>query len=145
MFVVPLLYAAAAYGMGLALPRLERSLLPGMTVGVHPEAALAILSSIASGMMALTAIVFSVAFVMVQFSATAYSPRLVMWLARSPVINHSIGIFTATFLYALVALAWVDRDGSAGSRRSPSGSRSCSCSRASSSSCCSSRRSGCCR
>ncbi len=71
-----------------------------------------ILSTIASGMMALTAIVFSVAFVMVQFSATAYSPRLVMWLARSPVINHSIGIFTATFLYAIGALAWVDRDGS---------------------------------
>jgi uncharacterized membrane protein len=71
-----------------------------------------ILSTIASGMMALTAIVFSVAFVMVQFSATAYSPRLVMWLARSPVINHSIGIFTATFLYAIGALAWIDRDGS---------------------------------
>ncbi|MCK7517113.1 MAG: DUF2254 domain-containing protein [Ignavibacteriales bacterium] len=38
---------------------------------------------------------------MVQFSATAYSPRLVLWLARSAVINHSIGVFTATFVYAL--------------------------------------------
>jgi uncharacterized membrane protein len=63
-------------------------------------------------MMALTAIVFSVAFVMVQFSATAYSPRLVLWLARSTVINHSIGVFTATFLYSIGAISWVDRAGS---------------------------------
>ena len=48
-------------------------------------------------------------FVMVQFSATAYSPRLVLWLARDPVIAHALGVFTATFLYAVAALAWVDR------------------------------------
>ena len=49
---------------------------------------------------------------MVQFSATAYSPRLVLWISRDPVISHSVGVFTATFLYALAALAWVDRNGS---------------------------------
>ena len=42
-------------------------------------------SSVASGMLALTGIVFSLTFVMVQFSATAYSPRLVLWVARDPV------------------------------------------------------------
>jgi uncharacterized membrane protein len=47
----------------------------------------------------------------VQFSATAYSPRLVLWIARDRVISHAIGAFTATFLYALTALAWVDRGG----------------------------------
>ena len=40
----------------------------------------AYLSAAASGMMALTGIVFAMAFVMVQFSAVAYSPRLVLWL-----------------------------------------------------------------
>jgi uncharacterized membrane protein len=49
---------------------------------------------------------------MVQFSATAYSPRLVLWLAKSAVINHSIGLFTATFVYSLAAAAWINRDGS---------------------------------
>jgi len=63
-------------------------------------------------MLALTAIVFSLAFVMVQFSATAYSPRLVLWISRDPVIWHAIGVFTATFLYAIGAIAWVDRNGS---------------------------------
>jgi hypothetical protein len=71
---------------------------------------LAIGSSIASGMISLTAIVFSLAFVMVQFSATAYSPRLVLWIARDRVIWHAIGVFTATFIYALAAMAWVDRN-----------------------------------
>jgi uncharacterized membrane protein len=60
-------------------------------------------------MIALTGIVFSLTLLMVQFSSTAYSPRLVVWVVRDPVISHAIGIFTATFLYALASLAWVDR------------------------------------
>ena len=112
MFWVPLTYAISAVVVGLALPRLERRFFPDLTVGIDPGAALAILTAIASGMMGLTAIVFSIAFVMVQFSATAYSPRLVVWLARSAVINHSIGLFTATFVYSLAAVAWINRDGS---------------------------------
>ena len=46
---------------------------------------------------------------MVQFSATAYSPRLVLWVARDRVISHALGVFTATFLYALAALSGVAR------------------------------------
>jgi len=63
-------------------------------------------------MIALTGIVFSLAFVMVQFSATAYSPRLVLWLARDRVLWHAVGVFCATFLYAVAAMAWIDRGGS---------------------------------
>jgi uncharacterized membrane protein len=76
------------------------------------SSAMAIYSSIASGMIALTGIVFSLTFVMVQFSATAYSPRLVLWIARDPVMSHALGTFTATFLYGVAALAGVDRGGS---------------------------------
>jgi len=75
-------------------------------------AAMAIYSAIATGMITLTGIVFSLVFVMVQFSSVAYSPRLVLWIARDPLIFHSIGTFTATFLYAVAALAWIDRNGS---------------------------------
>ena len=62
-------------------------------------------------MIALTGIVFSVGLVMVQFSAMAYSPRLVLMFARDPMLFHSLGVFIATFLYSLGALAWVDREG----------------------------------
>jgi len=76
------------------------------------NAAIGIYSAVASGMIALTGIVFSLTFVMLQFSSTAYSPRLVLWIARDPIMSHSMGVFTATFLYAIAALAWVDRAGS---------------------------------
>jgi hypothetical protein len=36
--------------------------------------------------MALTGVVFSLVFVMVQFSAIAYSPRLVLWIVRDRVL-----------------------------------------------------------
>ena len=110
-WLVPLVYAAAALTSGVTVARLANVLLPGFASTVSANAAIGIYSSIASGMLALTGIVFSLTFVMVQFSATAYSPRLVLWIARDPVISHAIGVFTATFLYALVALAWVDRGG----------------------------------
>jgi uncharacterized membrane protein len=101
-----------AISAGLLFPRLENRFIPHVAVALNVNSAVAIYSSIASGMMALTGIVFSLAFVMVQFSATAYSPRLVLWIARDPVVSHAIGIFSATFLYAVSALAWLDRGGS---------------------------------
>jgi uncharacterized membrane protein len=112
-WVIPLCYAVGAVPAGMILPRLEhRFLTTAVTSSVSTAVALTILSSITSGMIALTGIVFSLAFVMVQFSAVAYSPRLVSWISRDPVIWHSIGIFTATFLYAIGDMAWIDRAGS---------------------------------
>ena len=107
----PLLYAAGAVALGMGLPRLEAAFLPDLTAPIGAGPAIAVLSAIASGMLPLTGLVFSLAFVMVQFSATAYSPRLVAWFAGSAMMSHSLGIFTATFIYALAALAWVDRGG----------------------------------
>src|SRR5262245_15852669 len=110
-FGTPLFYAAGAIVLGMILPRLEARYLPALTSGAGASAAIAVLSAIASGIMPLTGLVFSLAFVMVQFSATAYSPRLVSWFAGSAFMRHSLGVFTATFLYALSALAWIDRGG----------------------------------
>jgi uncharacterized membrane protein len=107
----PLGYAGAAIVLGMALPRLEAALFPDLVAPISAGPAIAVLSAIASGTLPLTGLVFSLAFVMVQFSATAYSPRLVSWLAGSALMRHSLGIFTATFLYALAALAWIDRGG----------------------------------
>jgi uncharacterized membrane protein len=108
---IPTWYAVIAVVAGLLLPRLEAALLPDFRSGLSPAAAVAIYTSVGTGMIALTGIVFSLAFVMVQFSATAYSPRLVMWLARDPTLWHAMGVFSATFLYSLAAIAWVDRSG----------------------------------
>jgi uncharacterized membrane protein len=109
---IPAIYAASAMAAALTFPRFESRIFPGLVSPVSISAATAIYSAIASGMIALTGIVFSLTFVMVQFSATAYSPRLVIWIARDPVMSHALGTFSATFLYAIAALAGVDRNGS---------------------------------
>jgi uncharacterized membrane protein len=111
-WVIPSLYAVAGLAAGAIIPRIETRALPGVGATISTSAATAIYSSIASGMIALTGIVFSMTFVAVQFSATAYSPRLVLWIARDAFIAHALGVFTATFLYAIAALGWIDRSGS---------------------------------
>ena len=106
---IPLIYTSVTLLVGLFFPRFEHHFMPRMISSMSPAAAMAICSAIASRMIALTGIVFSLTFLMVQFSATAYSPRLVMWVAREPVVSHALGVFIATFLYAVSMLAWVDR------------------------------------
>ena len=109
---IPALYAGIAFAAGLTIPRFESYAFPGLVSAMSMSSATAIDSAIASGMIALTGVVFALTFVMLQFSATAYSPRLVAWIAQDPVISHSLGIFTATFLYAVAALSGIDRNGS---------------------------------
>src|ERR1700688_3598057 len=111
VWTIPLLYALIAIAAGLTFPRIESREWPGLASRMSVSVATAIYSAIGSGMIALTGVVFSLTFVMVQFSATAYSPRLVLWIARDPVMSHALGIFTATFLYAIAALAGLDRSG----------------------------------
>jgi uncharacterized membrane protein len=110
---IPMFYISGAVVGGLALPRIEQAYLSSYPVTLSVSSAQALLSAAASGMMALTGIVFAMAFVMVQFSAIAYSPRLVLWFTRDRIMFHALGVFTATFVYALFTLAWVDRGGSA--------------------------------
>jgi uncharacterized membrane protein len=112
LWLIPLFYVAGSLTCGLLLPRFEHDLLASYTLGLSVASAQACLSAVASGMMALTGVVFALAFVMVQFSAIAYSPRLVLWFSRDQMLFHSLGVFAATFIYALFTLAWIDRDGS---------------------------------
>lgn len=109
---IPFAYCISAVVLGGLLPRLEHHLLPGLNSSMTVAAAMTIYSAIATGMITLTGIVFSLVFVMVQFSSTAYSPRLVLWISRDPLMYHAMGVFTATFIYAIAAIAWIDRSGS---------------------------------
>jgi uncharacterized membrane protein len=106
-----MLYAAGSFLSGLTLTRLEQAYFP-YNSGISIASAQAFFASVASGMIALTGIVFTIGLVMVQFSAIAYSPRLVLLLARDPKLFHSLGVFIATFIYSLSVLLYVDRNGS---------------------------------
>lgn len=111
LWLIPMIYAAASFVGGITLPRLEQAYFPYAS-GLSVTSAQAFFSAVASGMITLTGIVFSVGLVMVQFGAIAYSPRLVLLFARDPKLFHSLGVFIATFTYSLSALIYVDRNGS---------------------------------
>lgn len=111
LWLIPMLYVGVTVVCGLVLPQLEQEYLAAYSHGMSVAAALAVLSAIASGLLALIGRVFALAFVMGPFSAVAYSPRLVTWLGRDPVLFHSLGLFTATFGYAIAAMSWTDCGG----------------------------------
>jgi uncharacterized membrane protein len=111
LWLIPMVYIVASLLAGGILPRLEREYLSACTHDMSAAAAMAFFSAVSSGMMALTGIVFAIAFLMVRFSALAYSPRLVVMFASSPTLYHTLGIFFATFIYSLTALIWTDRSG----------------------------------
>jgi uncharacterized membrane protein len=112
LWLIPMLYAGLTFILALTLPRLENIYFATYASGISPASAQAFFASVATGMLALTGIVFSIGLVMVQFSSMAYSPRLVLLFAHDPMLFHSFGVFVATFLYSLAALMWVDREGS---------------------------------
>ena len=112
LWLIPMLYTVASVTAGLILPRLEHAYFADYTENIAVGSALAFFSSVSSGMIALTGIAFAIAFVLVQFNALAYSPRLVVMFASSPKLFHTLGIFFATFFYSLAAIAWTDRGGS---------------------------------
>ncbi len=111
LWIIPMSYTVASVIAAFLFPRLEYLLSPAWQMPISIGSAQGFLSTVASGMMALTGIVFSIAFVMVQFMAVAYSPRLVQWFGRDKVLYHAMGIFIATFMYSLATLVWVDRAG----------------------------------
>ena len=112
LWLIPMVYAAASVIAGAVLPRLEQAYLACYSHDMSVGSALAFFSAVSSGMMALTGMVFAIAFVLLQFSTVAYSPRLVVMVASSPTMFHSLGIFFATFSYSLAGLMWTDRSGS---------------------------------
>jgi len=109
-WLIPVAYVVASLVGGFLFPQFEYKYLSAYGHGMSVSSAQAFLSSVASGMMSLTAIVFSITFLMVQFSASAYSKRLTLLSGRDPIIWNSLGVFSATFVYALATLPYVDRE-----------------------------------
>jgi uncharacterized membrane protein len=90
LWLIPLAYTATSLIAGAIFPRVEQAYLAEYEHSMSVSAAMSFFSGVSSGMMALTGIVFAIAFVVVQFSALAYSPRPVVDIAiraLSPAIN----------------------------------------------------------
>lgn len=112
LWAIPMIYVVASAIAALVLPRLEHAFLRESVSTLSVDSARQCFTTIATGMMAFTGVVFAIAFMVVQFGTAAYSPRLTTLFVGRPGLYHTLGLFFATFTYSLAALNWTGRGGS---------------------------------
>ena len=114
LWFVPVLCVLVGAGISFATITLDRffdyKALPRSVVG-GPDAATAILSTIAASMVHLTALVLTITMVVVQLAMGQFSPRIVQRILRDKPSQLAIGLFVATFVHALLAVREVTNNG----------------------------------
>ena len=107
-WALPLLCALSALGLGLILTRVDESLDTDRTLtflfGGGPEGARSLLGAIITSMISFTGLVFSITIVVLQLTSSQFSPRVLRTFLRDRFNQFALGIFVATFVYALVVL-----------------------------------------
>jgi uncharacterized membrane protein len=78
-------------------------LIPSSLSG-EPDAALAILGTIAASMVSLAALVLTITMVVVQLAMGQFSPRIVQRFLQDKPSQLAIGIFVGTFAHSMLAL-----------------------------------------
>jgi uncharacterized membrane protein len=76
-----------------------------------PDAAMAILQTIAASMVSLAALVLTITMVVVQLAMGQFSPRIVQTFLQDRPSQLAIGLFVATFAHAMLTLREVQFDG----------------------------------
>ena len=107
-WVLPMLCATLAAGGALVLTDLDDHLdttftMPFLFTG-GPESARALLSAIITSMISFTGLVFSITIVSLQLTSSQFSPRVLRTFLRDWINQMALGVFVATFVYALVVL-----------------------------------------
>ena len=119
LWPVPAIGVLLALIAGVGLPKLEDALREGLPAtlanylfGGGPAEARELLSAIASSLITVTSLTFSLTVVTLQLASGQYSPRLLRTFARDRFVQFTLALFLSTFVYALTLLRSV-RDASA--------------------------------
>ncbi|RKS73868.1 putative membrane protein [Motilibacter peucedani] len=114
LWPLPALGVLLAVGLGVALPRLDARLdddLPSVVTaylfGGGPGAARTVLDAIASSLITVTSLTFSLTVVTLQLASSQFSPRLLRTFMRDRFVHVTLALFLATFTFALTALRTV--------------------------------------
>lgn len=100
-WLVPAACVAMALALALVLPRLEDLIPSALLFPGGPEGARSVLGSIATSMISITGLVFSITIVALQLVAGQFTSRVMRDFLRDRLIQWTLGIFVATFTYAL--------------------------------------------
>lgn len=105
--VAAVLFAAIA---GIVAPHVERLILERVgdvawwLFGGSADSASDILSTIASAMISVTGLVFSITLVVLQLASSQFTPRLVGVFLASRIVQGTLAVFMSSFVYALTVL-----------------------------------------
>ncbi len=117
LWPVPALGVVAAVLVGVGLPELDAAVddnmsptFAGYLFGGSADAAREVLGAIATSLMTVTSLTFSLTLVTLQLASSQYTPRLLRTFAADPFVQRTLALFLATFAYALTVLRTVRND-----------------------------------
>ncbi len=118
LWPVPTIAVVAALLLGLSIPELDSAIdehLPGRVggwlFGGDADAARSLLDAIASSLITVTSLTFSLTVVTLQLASSQFSPRLLRTFTRDRFVQLTLALFLATFTYALTVLRAVRSGG----------------------------------
>jgi uncharacterized membrane protein len=117
LWFVPVVCVFAGVGLSFGTIALDRmadgSVVPRSLSG-DPDAALAILTTVAASMVTLTALVLTITMVVVQLAMGQFTPRVLRTILRDRPSQLAIGVFVATFVHAMLVMREVRASGDQG-------------------------------
>ncbi|CAN5635841.1 DUF2254 domain-containing protein [soil metagenome] len=118
LWFVPAIFVLASILLAFVTVAVDESLeggtLPSITFDAGADSARSFLTTIASSMITFTGLVFSITIVVLQLASGQFSPRVLRTFLRDRQSQYSLGVFVATFTYALMVLREVGGPGEPG-------------------------------
>ncbi len=121
LWPLPVLAVVMAALGGVLIPRLDAHLdaslpvwLDGVLFGGDADAARTVLDAVASSLITVTALTFSLTVVTLQLASSQFSPRLLRTFTSDVFVQATLGLFLATFTYSLTVLRAVRSDSHSG-------------------------------
>ena len=105
-WVIPATWSVLSVVAGLGIPLLDESVgksIPLLFNG-SIDSARTLLSTTAGAMISVTGLVFSITIVVLQLASSQFSPRVLQTFLQDRVTQHTLGVFSASFLYALTVI-----------------------------------------
>lgn len=104
----PLLMSIAAAALASASVALDHAVTPPKFLATSPDNARALLSAIASSMITVTTLTFSIIMVALVLASQQFSPRILRNFMRDGTSQNVIGLFISTLIYSLIALNQIE-------------------------------------
>ena len=81
--------------------------LPSFVISTTPDGARQLLTTVAAAVITVVGVVFSIMIVALTLASTQFGPRMLRNFIRDRGTQHTLGVFVATFVYAILTLVSV--------------------------------------